>query len=222
MNPMHTKTPEERKAIAAKGRATRRARREAEDAARRDARAYASDLRQQIAELEQRLAALRRMETLNAASAAITGSTLLRVDEIAQAALPWNRASGVYFLLDGNDVVYVGQSKNVYTRISEHADKQFDRYAFVPCPVESLDVLESLYIHCLRPRLNGTQRDGASLAPVNLKSLLRIASSTARKSPAPGAHPPAASSCSAAGAPRSDVRSPAQPARSGSRPRTAG
>lgn len=37
MNPMQNKTPEERKAIAAKGQATARARREAEESARQDA-----------------------------------------------------------------------------------------------------------------------------------------------------------------------------------------
>ncbi len=58
MNPMQNKTPEERKAIAAKAHATRRVRREAEEAARQDALAYAGGLRQQIAELEARLAAV--------------------------------------------------------------------------------------------------------------------------------------------------------------------
>ncbi len=44
MNPMQNKTPEERKAIAAKAHATRRVRREAEEAARQDALAYAAEL----------------------------------------------------------------------------------------------------------------------------------------------------------------------------------
>jgi len=172
MNPMQNKTPEERKAIAAKGHATARARREAEESARQDAMTYAGGLREKIAALERRLAELERMETMHAVSAAVTGKALLRADEIADAALPWAKASGVYFLLDGSEVVYVGQAVNVYSRIGQHTGKRFDRYAFVPCPVDALDRLESLYIHCLRPRLNGVQTNGANCAPINLTALL--------------------------------------------------
>jgi len=172
INLMQAKTPEERKAIAARAHATRRARVEAEKAARQDALKYADGLREQIAELEARLAALQRMETMNAVSAALTGKNLLRNDEIAQAAMPYARTSGVYFLVNGNEVVYVGQAVNVYSRIERHPDKQFDRYAFVPCAVEMLDRLESLYIHYLRPRLNGNQKDGVKCAPIALDVLL--------------------------------------------------
>lgn len=174
MNPMQNKTPEERKAIAAKSHATRRARREAEEAERQNVLKYAGGLHQQIAELEARLAALQRMETMNAVSAAVTAKALLREDEIARMALPWVKASGVYFLLDGDEVVYVGQAVNVYSRIGQHKDKRFDRYAFVPCAVEVLDRLESLYIHCLRPRLNGSQRSDAKCAPIALDALIRM------------------------------------------------
>ena len=52
------------------------------------------------------------------------------------------------------------------------ANKRFDRYAFVPCAVDALDRLESLYIHCLRPRLNGNQRNDAKCAPIALDALI--------------------------------------------------
>jgi hypothetical protein len=171
---MQNKTPEERKAIAAKAHASRKARREAEEAARQDALKYAGGLREEIAALETRLAGLQRMETMSLASAALTGKALLRPDEIASAALPWTKASGVYFLLDGADIVYVGQAVNVYSRISQHTDKRFDRYAFVPCQIDALDKLESLYIHCLRPKLNGDKRDGAKCAPISLRELIGL------------------------------------------------
>lgn len=169
------KTPEERKAIAAKGCATRRARREAEKTARQDALKYAGGLREQITELEEKLAVLRRVEIMNTVSAVMTGKALLREDEIAQAALPWMKSSGVYFLLDGNEVVYVGQSVCVYSRIGQHIDKRFDRYAFVPCAIDALDKLESLYIHCLRPKLNGKQGKNAMCAPIALDTLIGMA-----------------------------------------------
>jgi hypothetical protein len=177
---MRNKTPEERRAIAAKSHATRRARREAEAAARWEARIYAGGLREEIAALERRLAKLKRMETMQVVSAALTGNSLLRADEIAAAAHPWEKASGVYFLLDGNEVVYVGQAVNVYSRIGQHTEKRFDRYAFVPCPVDALDILESLYIHLLRPRFNGVQKNGQYYAPISLTELFDLASNARR------------------------------------------
>jgi len=174
MNPMHNKTPEERKAIAAKAHATRRSRRAAEEAARQEVLKYAGGLSEQIADLEERLSALQRMEIMNTVSAAVHGKALLHEDEIARFALLWAKASGVYFLLDGNEVVYVGQAVNVYSRIGQHTDKQFNRYAFVPCPIDALDRLESLYIHCLRPRLNGNQRNDAKCAPIAFDALISM------------------------------------------------
>jgi hypothetical protein len=170
--PMRNKTPEERRAIAAKSHATRRARREAEEAARLEARAYAGGLRDEIAALERRIAGMKRMETMQVVSSLLTGKALLRAEEIAAAAQPWEKLSGVYFLLYGDEIVYVGQSVNVYSRIAQHARKLFDRYAVVPCHAGALDKLESLYIHLLRPKLNGVQKDGACCAPISLTDLL--------------------------------------------------
>jgi hypothetical protein len=187
---MQTKTPEQRREIAAKAQATRRARRESAEAARQEALHYSSDLRRQIAALEARLAALRHTETMSTASATMTGKALLSGREIALAALPWEAATGVYFLIEGDEVVYVGQSVNVYARIAQHAAKIFDRYAFIPCSVDALDRLESLYIHFLRPKLNADQGNGAKCAPISLDVLLGIAATPAS---APD-HPPSARS----------------------------
>lgn len=172
MNPMQGKTPEQRRAISAKAHATRRANRDEAESLRRDALTYAGGLRQQIAELERRLEDLRRIEKMNAASAALTGKALLRAEEIATAALPWAKATGVYFLIDGAEVVYVGQAVNVYARISQHTNKRFTHYAFVPCAADALDRMESLYIHCLRPKLNGEQKVGVKCAPISLDVLI--------------------------------------------------
>ena len=172
MNQMQNKTPEERRSIAAKGHATRRARLDAVATERHAAEVYAGGLREKIAQLETRLAELQRVEAASEVAAALTGKALLCVEEIAARARPWPPDAGVYFLLDGEEVVYVGQAVNVHARISQHRDKSFSRYAFVPCPRECLDKLESLYIHCLRPRLNGNQRDGAKLAPLSLAEIV--------------------------------------------------
>lgn len=169
---MHRMTPEARKEICAKGQATRKANRQKREAEKQATLLRLDPLRKEVADLEARLFALRDIERMSVAGAELTGKTLLMPHEIAAAALPWNHATGVYFLLDGDDVVYVGQSRNVYSRISSHPVKNFNRYAFVPCAVEALDKLESLYIHLLRPTLNGRKPDGSSFAPLPLDSLI--------------------------------------------------
>lgn len=170
---MRNKSPEERRAIAAKGCATRKKNLEERQKQHQIDVQYADDLCTQIAVLEDKLEALQRMETLHPVSAALTGRALLREHEIVAAARPWESATGVYFLVADDEVVYVGQSTNVYVRLSQHKDKQFIKYAFVPCDKAALDKLESLYIHCLRPRLNGKAWDGSKSAPVTLDALFK-------------------------------------------------
>jgi hypothetical protein len=63
---------------------------------------------------------------------------------------------GVYFLLDGEEIVYVGQSVNPCGRILQHlGDKHFTRAFTLPVPARILDAAEGALIRHLRPRLNG-------------------------------------------------------------------
>lgn len=39
---------------------------------------------------------------------------------------------GVYFLLKGDDVIYIGQSADMETRIRNHRDKDYDAYVLIP------------------------------------------------------------------------------------------
>lgn len=83
------------------------------------------------------------------------GVPLLGRGELSNLAAPFSTGCGVYFLFKGNRIVYVGQSRNVMQRVGVHADeKDFDRMAWVETPREHLNLVESLYIHTLRPRLN--------------------------------------------------------------------
>jgi hypothetical protein len=88
---------------------------------------------------------------------------LLSEDEIQYGSIEVDykpRLSGVYFLLQGNHVVYVGQAKNVKKRLAMHKadpDRVFDSYAFLPCDEKDLDTLEALYIMHLRPKQNKRQ-----------------------------------------------------------------
>ena len=65
---------------------------------------------------------------------------------------------GVYFLVEKDEVVYVGQSINPMSRIGEHLrSKQgkFSRAYFIPVPQFMLDTVEGGFIKLLSPVLNG-------------------------------------------------------------------
>lgn len=67
-----------------------------------------------------------------------------------------SQTCGVYFLMNGPDVVYVGQSVNVVRRLGDHLEnKDFDSVRVIPCKPSDLDNLEGFFIRFLRPRLNG-------------------------------------------------------------------
>ncbi len=64
---------------------------------------------------------------------------------------------GVYFLISGNEIVYVGQSVNIPSRIEQHKkdqQKTFDRYYYIECKVTELDVVEGRYIRKFMPKYN--------------------------------------------------------------------
>jgi len=67
--------------------------------------------------------------------------------------------SGVYFLLDRGNVVYVGQSRDVFMRVRRHyADpaKPFDSWAYLECDIADLAERERVYIEMFQPYLNLT------------------------------------------------------------------
>ena len=105
----------------------------------------------------------------------LDGKYILREDEIVAGALPYQPLCGVYFLVHESRVVYVGQSINVLLRVQDHkkSGKTFDSYAFIRCPQEYLDVVESLYMHLLRPELNHSLKQGDLAVPLQLGELLQ-------------------------------------------------
>ncbi len=107
--------------------------------------------------------------------AKLTGKTLHSEDEIVAASVSAPKLCGVYFLIKNKRVVYVGQSISVWNRISIHAaeGKSFDRAAFIACEKKHLDILEALYIHVLRPSLNGNvSPSGVKAAQLGFHELL--------------------------------------------------
>ncbi|MDF1551944.1 MAG: hypothetical protein P1P84_02725 [Deferrisomatales bacterium] len=79
--------------------------------------------------------------------------------------------SGVYFLIENDTIVYVGQSVNVAARIGQHArEKKFDRVSMLPCPHSRLDIVEGFYINFFNPKLN-RDCNGRLHAPVSAACL---------------------------------------------------
>ena len=168
-------SPEEQTKRTAKSVATRRANIDARNAALKDAYERRCLLKDQIHALESRLYALQQLDAMSELANKVTGKTLISAETIVEAAKPWQRFTGVYFLIANKTIVYVGQSVNVYARLGSHGNKKFDSFAVITCPEEHLDMLESLYIHLLNPVLNG--HDKNNCAPLNLTKILKLATS---------------------------------------------
>jgi hypothetical protein len=172
MNWMKSRTPEERKALAAKSVATRKKNIEARKAMEQQKMELRDALLCEVRQLQERLASLERHKLVNNVSISLSNKALLTEEDIIKGSAPWATASGVYFLINDDKIIYVGQSTNVYARITAHHDKAFNSFAFIPCDSKVLDGLESLYIHIFRPPLNGDYVHGAKRAPISLQKLI--------------------------------------------------
>lgn len=62
--------------------------------------------------------------------------------------------SGIYALFDGHELVYIGQSVNVNSRVAQHSGKHFTHAAYIAVPVEKLDEMERALLNLFTPRLN--------------------------------------------------------------------
>lgn len=90
------------------------------------------------------------------------------------------RCSAVYFVLLENDVLYVGQAKDIYSRWKNHhllkLLSQMDeptRIAWIECSTDQLTKLETELINHYAPRLNGKNRLSSTAAiSVKLPELL--------------------------------------------------
>lgn len=63
----------------------------------------------------------------------------------------------IYFLFDGDELVYVGQSHNWHPRMNSHLSrggKKFDSVAALACPSETIDAIERELIAALHPKYN--------------------------------------------------------------------
>lgn len=66
---------------------------------------------------------------------------------------------GVYFLMDGEEVIYIGKSLNPFARIGAHVlEKDFDGVFVLPVDEKDLTDYEGALIVYFKPRLNGGDR----------------------------------------------------------------
>jgi len=123
--------------------------------------------------LTQELDKLEKHKLFNLQSLALTGKAMVSVKDILASAEPYENISGVYFLVCGGAVVYVGQSVAIHGRIRTHISdgKVFDRVAYIKCDPEKLDLLESLYIHHINPEGNGNSQHGWKHAPLSFAQI---------------------------------------------------
>lgn len=63
---------------------------------------------------------------------------------------------GIYFLILDDEIVYVGQSRDIKSRISQHSktDKFWDKFFYILCERDQLNKLESHYINQFKPKYN--------------------------------------------------------------------
>jgi hypothetical protein len=77
-------------------------------------------------------------------------------DYILSNSLPVYPQCGIYFLIQDDEIVYIGQSIHIPNRLHSHQKKnrQFERVFFVECKEEDLDEIERQYIRKFSPKLN--------------------------------------------------------------------
>jgi hypothetical protein len=69
---------------------------------------------------------------------------------------PITKRPSVYFLIDQEEIVYIGQSKFPLQRIADHvrSDKNFDRVSVFSCEASEMDIFEAINISRHDPVLN--------------------------------------------------------------------
>ena len=82
---------------------------------------------------------------------------------------------GIYFLKDGDNVVYIGQSVDIEKRIEHHerSDKKFDSFYFEECSRSELSVKEKNCIIEMKPKYNKFHNSNATIEKFCAKIELR-------------------------------------------------
>lgn len=87
--------------------------------------------------------------------------------------LPNYKKVFIYFLLNGNEVVYVGQTKQGIARPLSHKDKDFNTIKILYCKEDELDKLEDKYIMKYRPVYNKACNHALRYGLTRAKQIIR-------------------------------------------------
>lgn len=101
---------------------------------------------------------------------------LKNVLEILDLAQPVAQLCGIYFLIRDDQVIYIGKSKDVYSRIAEHRTRgrEFTKFSVVPCDLAHLAGIEAAYIKLFKPIGNRTHTGKKSRTGMPRKELARL------------------------------------------------
>lgn len=83
--------------------------------------------------------------------------------------MPLTRICGCYFLFDNDEIVYVGQSVNILSRILSHTDKKFNKISYVELDKDDLNVTEMTYIIMLCPKYNSNKHKKINLNEYHIR-----------------------------------------------------
>lgn len=74
----------------------------------------------------------------------VASSLKLTADHVLKTSHRFLQITGVYFLIRDEAIIYIGQSTDIFARLSKHrrSGRKFDRYAFIECRPTLLDDLE--------------------------------------------------------------------------------
>lgn len=69
---------------------------------------------------------------------------------------PDHKTSAIYFLLDENEIVYIGKTTDLRSRFIQHSktNKVFNRYFYIFCDRDNLTKTEALLIRKFNPKYN--------------------------------------------------------------------
>ena len=75
--------------------------------------------------------------------------------KIAEDKIPFTPAPTVYFLIEGREIMYIGQSVNLVLRIGKHVtDKVFSLISILEVSHNDLTITEDMNIYCHSPKYN--------------------------------------------------------------------
>lgn len=84
----------------------------------------------------------------------------MKFNETNSINIPLRNNALIYFLINDDEVVYVGQTKNSLSRPFSHRDKKYNRLEIIECTENELDCLENKYILKYQPKYNTRINDG--------------------------------------------------------------